>query len=647
MATDPQVETDLYDQTEQSDAVQLVVKAVTDCERRYHDAFIEKVERRYDAYRGLAEPGQNPAASDDEDWHSNITTPYVLNTCEGMLATMLEPSPRFNVTQRPKPEEPLDEILARLSGVKAIADTLRYALDRAGFAQCQRDFMQQDLIAGITVFKTYWRSERRDVVALTPNDMEIQDAYGNVVDSITTHEETTAKDVLVLDDAVCEVRDVRDFFWPSQAPNVDKAEYLIDRTWQSYAALKRMQNQGVYKNVEQLKSSSSRATYADLTKREMRLRNIDRTQDLVEVLEYWTPERVITVGNRTVLLRDDPNPFWNGRMPFVVCAAMPDAFQIPGISVVEALAQLQQMLWTLQNQRLDVVRLLANLITLIRSDVDDPDAFEWAPNAQWFVEDPGQVDTLKIDPTVANITLQAEGLLKGDLQNIMGGLPMASGVQDQTMDQQTATGMSIITTIAQRIIQSRKQHYLWAYAALGKDFLLLYQQFVRDDRIVPILGANGASAYHEITPLDLQGDYDITIDVTSDSLLRQERRAESSSLLQIAAQVQMVFAQSGAPLNLKAFMEDTLDAYDKPDKDRYFMPPQVGAATAGGQPGTPPQPGQVPVTNGGPGGVTAPQLAAGPQSPSASPGPSMSPEAAMAQLMRMRGGVSNKGGGGT
>src|SRR5499427_1519349 len=266
MATDPQVETDLYDQTEQSDAVQLVVKAVTDCERRYHDAFIEKVERRYDAYRGLAEPGQNPAASDDEDWHSNITTPYVLNTCEGMLATMLEPSPRFNVTPRPKPEEPLDEILARLSGVKAIADTLRYA-----------------------------------------NDMEIQDAYGNVVDSITTHEETTAKDVLVLDDAVCEVRDVRDFFWPSQAPNVDKAEYLIDRTWQSYAALKRMQNQGVYKNVEQLKSSSSRATYADLTKREMRLRNIDRTQDLVEVLEYWTPERVITVGNRTVLLRDDPN----------------------------------------------------------------------------------------------------------------------------------------------------------------------------------------------------------------------------------------------------------------------------------------------------------------------------------------------------
>ncbi len=75
-----------------------------------------------------------------------------------------------------------------------------------------------------------------------------------------------------------------------------------------------------------------------------------------------------------------------------------------------------------------------------------------------------EIVSLKIDPTVANITLQAEALLKGDLQNIMGGLPMASGADSQTIDQQTATGVSIITTIAQRLIQARKQHYLWAYA---------------------------------------------------------------------------------------------------------------------------------------------------------------------------------------
>ncbi|HET6315974.1 MAG TPA: hypothetical protein VFG86_05930, partial [Chloroflexota bacterium] len=366
-------------------------------------------------------------------------------------------------------------------------------------------------------------------------------------------------------------------------------------------------------------------------------------QDLIEVLEYWTPERVITVGNRAVVLADRPNPFWNGRMPFIVCSAMPDAFQIPGISVVEALAQLQEMLWTLQNQRLDVVRLLANLITLIRSDVDDPDAFEWAPNAQWFVEDTGQVDTLKIDPTVANITLQAEALLKGDLQNIMGGLPFASGSESQTIDQQTATGVSIVTSIAQRLIQARKQHYLWAYAALGKHFLLLWQQFVRDERVVEVTGQRGADAFKTISPLEIQGDYDVLIDVTSDSLLRQERRAEAQALLTTAAQVQPIMAQSGAALNLRAFMNKYLDAFDVQDKERFFLPAQVPGAppVPGGLP-TAPQalpPGGAPGGNGGV-GITNVEAAAGPNAPSNVT--SMSPEAAMQRLMAQRGGAANQ-----
>src|SRR5262245_32829276 len=590
------------------------------------------------AYRGLVEitPSSNP----DEDWHSTVTTPYVLQTCEGMLATMLEPSPRFNVQPRPKPDEPIEEILDRVLKVDVIEDLIRYALERDHFAEKQRDFMQQDLVAGISVLKDYWRTEHRDVTQLVPDMISIEDEYGGVVDTMLSHKEQVTKGALYRDDASCEVVDVRDFFWPSQAPNVDKAEFLIHRTWESYSALERKQKDGYYKNVDKLKSDSARSRQGDITKREMKLRNIDRTQDLHEVLEYWTPERKICVGNRTVLLDDKPNPFWNGRSPFIVCSSMPDAFSIPGLSVVEALGQLQEMLWTLQNQRLDVVRMLANVITLIRSDVDDPEAFVWAPEAQWFVEDPGQVSTLPIDSSAATITLQAEELLKGDLQNIMGGLPMASGADSSTIDQETATGVSIITTIAQRLIQARKQHYLWAYAHLGKDYLLLYQQFLRDDRIVKVLGSQGAAAYKQISPLDIQGDFDVSIDVTSDSLVRQERRAEANALLQMAASVAPIMAQSGSPLNLKAFMEKALDAYDVLDKERYFLPPQAAPAMApGGQPGLtappggPPALGQgAPETNGA-AGVTNVPAAAGPTSPSNVQ--SLSPEAAMQRMMSM------------
>jgi hypothetical protein len=638
-------ETDLYTQEKLADPVRLVVSAVESCERRYHDAFVRRVERRYMAYRGLAEEPEPGGGKDthgdvEEDWHSNVTTPYVLQTCEGMLATMLEPHPRFNVQPRPKPDEPIDQILDRMLKVDVIEDTIHYALDRDRFAEKQRDFMQQDMIAGISILKDYWHTEHRDVVQLVPDMIEIEDDAGNVIDTMTTHKEEVIKGALFRDDACSEVVDVRDFFWPSQAPSVQKAEYLVHRTWETYAALERSAKEYGYKNIEKLKGETARARQADITRREMKLRNIDRTQDLVEVLEYWTPERVVTVGNRTVLLKDRPNPLWNGRLPFIVCSSMPDAFQIPGFSVVEALAQLQEMLWTLQNQRLDVVRMLANMVTLIRSDVDDPEAFEWAPNAQWFVEDPGQVSQLQIDPTVANITIQAEELLKGDLQNIMGGLPMASGADSSTIDQETATGVSIITTIAQRIIQARKQHYLWSYAQLGKHYLLLYQQFLRDDRIVKVLGAAGAAAYKEVSPLDIQGDFDVSIDVTSDSLLRQERRAEAQSLMQMAAAIAPISTQLGAPLNLRAFWEKVLDAYDITDKERYFMPPAAAQATAAAAPpqltGAPPAESS---GNGGGAGVTNVPAAAGPMSPS-NVG-SMSPEVAMQRMMAMRGGMNN------
>jgi hypothetical protein len=637
-------EKDPYDLTEVDSAKELVVKAVEDCEKRYHNAFVEKVERRYRAYRALVEPkegsgGKDSTYREDEDWHSNVTTPYVLQNIEGMIATMLEPKPKFDVKPRPTPEERLDEIIARTKRTSALEDILGYALERDDFSMKQRPYMQQDLIAGMTVMKTYWHTERRDVTRLVNEPVEILDVYGNTIDSIDSVAERTSKNVLVRDDACSEVWDVRDFFWPAQSPSVEKAEYIIFRSWESYPSCQRKGEAGYWKNVSKLKETTpvKQPSY-HASDREMRLRNIDRTKDLVEVLEYWTPERVITVGNREVVLSDRKNPFWHGRIPAIVCSSVPDAFQIPGISVVEALAQLQEMLWTLQNQRLDVLRMVSNLIMLIRSDVDDPEAFEWAPNAQWFVEDPSQVAPIPIDATPATITLQAEALIKGDLQNIMGGLPMAGGVDSGAIDQETATGISIITSIAQKIIQARKQHYLWSYAKLGKHFLLLYQQFLRDERVVRILGEQGAASYEAVNPLDLQGDFDVMIDVTSDSLLRQERRAEAQALLQLTASTAPIAAQLGAPPNMRAYQELVLDAFDITDKERFFAAPPPAAA---GPPGTPPPEGAVPGIPGIPtpsgNGVTNPGAAAGPMSPSAEGGTGLSPEQSMQRMMSMRG----------
>jgi hypothetical protein len=145
------------------------------------------------------------------------------------------------------------------------------------------------------------------------------------------------------------------------------------------------------------------------------------------------------------------------------------------------------------------------------------------------------------------------------------------------------------------------------------------------------VGEAGAETWTQVSPLDLQGDFDVTIDVTSDSLLRQERRAEAQSLLQLLGGIAQVAAVSGTPINLRAPIEGVLDAYDVNDKERFFLP-----AASAGAPGAPAPPGIPSPPPGGNGaGVTNTEAAAGPMAPSNVA--SMSPEAAMQRLMAQRG----------
>ena len=52
-----------------------------------------------------------------------------------------------------------------------------------------------------------------------------------------------------------------------------------------------------------------------------------------------------------------------------------------------------------------------------------------------------------------------------------------------------------------------------------------------------------------LSPTDFQGDWSVSVDVMEESMMRQERRAEAQSLMQMAGQLSQV-----VPLNMKAFM---------------------------------------------------------------------------------------------
>lgn len=606
------------------DAIQEVIRCVDEA-RRWHNTFARKVERRYESWRGMLPDG----GSKPSGWRSQQHPPYLINIVEGMLSSLEEENPLWNVTPRAVPGMTASEAMMASDGAELASYLLSHQMRVDQFSEKAGPFSHQDLIAGFTVGKVYWlkREARHHYLDETPELM--YDEAGGTIDLANKLEETD-EIVVIRDDPSFEVRDVRDFMYPESATSVETAPWVLDRTYVTYDTLERLEKLGVYKNVKYVKETRYDETPAvtdPVKEREQRLRNIDRTRGLVEIVELWTDDKVVTVANGSVLLRNDHNPFSHGRKPFVVTSAIPDLFQIPGISVIEGLAQMQEMLWTLTNMRLDATRIASNVITMIRADVDDPEQYEWAPEAQWLVPDPNAVKVLDMSPVIqaANASLQAEGFLRGDIQNVMGGLPFTGGSQSQTLPTETATGVSIITNIAQAILARRKSQYQRAFGKIGQMFLELDQQFLREEKLVEILGEDNSRRYLEVHPLDIQGIYDVELDVTGESLLRQERRAESQALVTMAMQSGAVMAQSGAPLNLRRFWEKLLDSYNITDKATYFSEPSAAptpgqppgaAAPPGTPPGTPAQGANGGAPSGAPSGITNEALAAGPTSPS-------------------------------
>lgn len=593
-------------------------------DEKAHKVFADKADKRYRAYRGILEKRSKP-----EGWTNKQHPAYVFQAIETVVGGLTNTVPRAKVT--PIPVMDPNVMQQRTAGAKANELLLNQQLDRDHYAESQRTFALQALITGLSVRKQLWDYRVGERRFLQP-----QPGFGGIQLA-----EARQKQVL-RDDPTSRVVDVRDFIWHEGAIDLKSCQRVCHRVWYSLEDLQALTAQGVYGPEAGGQSlaglSDSQDMSGGLYKRENDLFEVNRAKDQVEVLEFWIEggQRVVSVANRKVLLADRENPFWLDHLehpyPFVVCSGAPDLFRIPGISDVELMAELQEMLWTLVNQRLDSLQLLSNAIFLIADDVEDPEEFEIGPGERWLVPRPVS-ETVKPwspDPNVPKMTLEAEALLKGDLQNVTGGSPFLSGTDTQGVDQATATGVSIITTLAQRRLASKKQQFVWADQRVLEQWMALNQQFVRSPRLVAKLGLDGERAFDSIRPEMLQGDYAVDLEAADESMIRQERRGEAQGRLMVFLQAAPIYAAMRQPLNGKAFMDDYLEAFNVVNKDRYYSAvPQQLPQPQQQQPGPPGAP---------PMGITSP-LAAGPTSPSN--GVSISPEQFAQRFLASRGGVAN------
>jgi hypothetical protein len=506
-------------------------------DERPHTTFVTEADRRYRAYRGVLEDSAEAAVFPVREHPA-----YAFQVIETMAASLLDPRPRWRLRVAPRMASPA-EIEKYRAGTRANEILLNDQLSNDHFAEKQRTYSLQGLITGITAGRSSWRFEEVVARSREPYQHNIpHPVTGLPWVSIPMMRDVEQLEV-VHDDPTFEPKDIRDLIWQDGAISLQRSDRITERDWYSFDELKRLEKAGYFENVDQLKESRNIAQQVGVNDREQGLTDEDRAKDRIEVLTMWFRDakapgglRVVSIGNRKVLLRDRPSPFWLERLehpfPFVVASSQPDLFKIPGISEVEVIKELQDMLWSLGSQRLSNLQLINNAVWLLNKNSDNADDFDVYPGAKNLVDDPQEIQQWSPNPIVATVSLEAEALLKADLQNIPGASPALLGQQQDNT--QTATEVSLVTSLAQRRLGVKKMQFGWSYMRMGEQWIALNQQYVREDRDIATTGPDGAIAWNEIKQDVIQGRYRISPEAIDESLVRQERRAEQQAKLQVA-----------------------------------------------------------------------------------------------------------------
>lgn len=589
----------------------------------FHDRLVKDSERRWREFEGRLERNSEAA-----QWKSQLHPPYLNHIVETQLAGLLDERFSFRVSPAPRLFNPGEYQSAKL-GAKAHELLLRQELKEARFNEFTRPYALDAAVTGIGVAATTWRTEsgkrkRNVVVNAAPPELQ---SYGVFIPKIETVERVEN----YYDGPCTEAPDPRDCYWHEGATSLEKSRFFAQAIWMTYADLMEEAKAGRY-DMDAVKSlenaTEDGGVDGDRNKR-------GRRRDMIEVLWVWDRERkrCTVVGGRRALLRDKPWPFWHGQYPFTIVSLQPLPRALKGMSVVEKLAHLQEMTWDLMNQRIDNVRFINNFISIMRSDVDDVDAFPFEPGAQWFLEDPASATQWAPNAIPAEISLGAEAILKQDMQNLAGGQPFTSTSEARGIGADTATEAALVTNLAQMATKQMKARLYGAYEKIGQQWLELNQQFIREPAYAEKIGLDDEAEIVEILPQMLVGAYKFDIAPMNESLNRQERRSEANGRFQMFIQSAPVLAAVGVNLNYRKLVEDVFNSWDEQDTDAYFAaapapaPPQQG--------GQAPAPGLAPET----GGVTAPQSIDPATSPSTQA--SMSPSVFQTRALQSQGGSNN------
>lgn len=323
-----------------------------------------KVARRYDMYRGTF-------TGRFHSQRNNVHVPLLFSVIQSDVArkmnTLFGSWPYVNFHGVPHVARKNDILVSE-------------QLDEADIFRKSVDFILSAELYGTAVIQYGWQYTE----ALRPRRQVFEDSFGRRAETVET------ETVVDFDGPDIEVVDCLDAFPQPSRSSIRDMNWFIRRYWMDFDEVRAeaQEPDGTFEPsaIKELKLSHPGASKAmDYDERrslyrsslDAASRDADPLARPIEIIEMWgvipdelVPEdgaknRVITVANGRVLLRNSPNPYWSGEIPFLSYSPMQDPHYFHAPGKIEIAERLQASANRLASQQLDVLDLIVDPMWLV------------------------------------------------------------------------------------------------------------------------------------------------------------------------------------------------------------------------------------------------------------------------------------------
>lgn len=527
--------------------------------------------RSYNNWRGVLDTSLYP-------WRSKLFIPWSFTVVETIIPKVFAREPKWRaVSRNPQAAPPEDEMDLGNGIVQSTADQasvvnnlLTYQWNQMGMRLKMYDYIKDSLMYSKGYAKVTWKFKTKVTTIMEP-------IVGK--DDKITYKKVLKSDV-ECDDPDIEIVDPMDIYVDPDATSLDNAKYIIHRKTADLEDLKKNPN---YTNVEMIESGEYANQYDDkLTRYRDSVPEKDKHKELVEILEYWEDDRLIVLANRSVVLRDSPNPFTHKRIPFVELDDYRDPHKYYGQSELSVIDPLQREINAIRNQRRDYDNLALNpVIRMVPGVLRNPNSAVMAPGAVWMVSDLQSMDVFQM-PQLQGSATDIEMQTANDIQRAVAIDEIGIGLLPENPQRRSATEVVTAQTMAGKRFSMKIALLEEAVKKIGQLVFALNQQFLDQERMIQIVGERGAQEWVQLSPEDIRGDY--FIDIEAGSMLPKDEiaaRKEAVELLQYITPIISPIIPNN-PAVIMPVIRMVLDTFELPGKQDILdeMNKALGVATA-------------------------------------------------------------------